>query len=138
MTNSHVSSQRPACWGSIAGILCLFHIISAWHVLLLPDSIRSVIGFPVAAQAGLALVWAGLWGVAAFRLVRGRANALGYTYWLASGFIVYRLLRYVLVAQPDAAQSRFPFLLLLTISFLAVPIIMRFRRLADRDRNAHN
>jgi hypothetical protein len=128
MNHARSSPPKLGCWSLLAGFLLVFQIIQALSVLQLPERVQNAIAFPVWLQAGLALMWAGLFASALVTLAKDKDSALRYTQSLVSIFILYSLLRLVVFAQADYDRSRLTFLAGLTVCLLAVPIITWLRQ----------
>ncbi|MGB1286295.1 MAG: hypothetical protein ACPG7F_07180 [Aggregatilineales bacterium] len=99
-------------------IFALFQITNAFTVLQHPEAITAFVSSPVWLNSTLSLLWAGLFGFAALRLVRMRQNAIGYTVRLFMLFAAYSLLRLILFTQADYDRNRLPFLIIIVLMLL--------------------
>jgi len=129
-TPSDSSSDRPGCLIFITAILGVYQIIFAFRVLQQAD-ILSESSLPVAMQVTVATVWAVGFLLATVGLVRHNRLALRYSGWLIVTFILYNLLRVVAFAQADYDRQRLPFLMILTLIILIVPLVILLQRGSD-------
>ncbi len=117
---------------TLLGILLLFQISAAVRALQVPSELAAQISLPMPLQfvAGM------LWAVAALVVVAGlwqRKPGSGRTAgWLLVGFSIYSLLRLLLFTQADYDRGRLPFLIVLTVIILLLPVIGLIRRTRAR------
>jgi hypothetical protein len=121
-------SQSPGCLLPISAVLGIYQIIFAFRVLHLSDIFTSSAVIPPAVHAMLSAVWgvALLWG--ALQVAQRKRSALPYTGWLIIAFVMYSLLRSILFAQTDYDQGRIPFLILITLAALIIPVLSLLSR----------
>lgn len=121
-------SQSPGCLLPILAFLGIYQIIFAFRVLLLSDIFTSSTVIPSSLHAILSAVWGVmlLWG--ALLVAQRKRSALPYTSWIIIAFVVYSLLRIVLFAQTEYDQGRIPFLILITLAGLIIPVISLLSR----------
>lgn len=103
-------------------ILGLYQIIFAFRVLQQTDILKEL-RVPLLIQTGLAITWSGIFMVATVGLFRRKRWALRYTHWSIFVFIVYNLLRALLLTQADYDRSRLSFLALITVIILAISLL---------------
>jgi hypothetical protein len=112
--------KRGGCLIFLLSLLGLFQILLASRVL--EDSIiYGEVRFPPAIQVGISLIWLViiLWTVQA--VFRKQSYDVGITTIIA--YLVFRLLQVVFFAQADYDRNRIPFLLLVMVSLLLIPLL---------------
>jgi hypothetical protein len=102
--------------------LALFQIITALQVLQLPDAVASAVSIPVAWQVGLSTGWSLLFFVAALTLFYRKRWSVRLAGALIVLFVLYSLLRLVVFARADYDRARLPFLMMITVLLLALPV----------------
>ena len=112
--------------------LALFQIITALRVLQLPDAVASVVSIPPMLQVALSAGWALLFFMAAVTLYNRKVFSVRLAGGVIVAFMLYSLLRLVVFARADYDRERLPFLIVLTLSLLALPVW----RLLKPQRNA--
>ncbi|MDQ7024696.1 MAG: hypothetical protein Q9P44_03975 [Anaerolineae bacterium] len=78
---------------------------------------------PLLIQAGLAIIWSGIFMSITVGLFGQKRWALRYRYWSILAFIVYNLLRAILLTQADYDRNRLTFLALITLIISAIPLL---------------
>jgi hypothetical protein len=120
-------SRSPGCLPVLTAILGLYQIIFALHVLQQADHFPDV-GVPVMILVSWSMLWAvGFLGLTV-GLVRRNHLALRYSGWFVIVFLIMGLLRSVIFAQADYNRNRLPFLALMTLVILAVPLLVLLRK----------
>jgi hypothetical protein len=112
--------KRGGCLLFLLTILGLFQILLAFRVL--EDSIiYGEVRFPPVVQVGISLIWLViiLWTVQA--VFRKQSYDAGITTIIA--YLVFRLLQVVFFAEADYDRNRIPFLLLVMVSLLLIPLL---------------
>lgn len=111
-------------------ILALFQIITALAVLQLPDAVAPAVSIPGMLQVVLSACWALVFFTVAVRLFYRKRRSV----WQAGGwmvlFVLYSLLRLVVFARADYDRERLPFLIIITVLLLALPVwrLLRLQR----------
>ena len=131
--NPQAAPTRKRAGGLIAltVLLALFQFGAAIRALQIPDALAAQISLPVPLEFIASLLWALLALVVLVTLWRRERRARLYAAWLAVGFSIYSLLRLLLFSQADYDRGRFPFLLVVIVVLLILPVayIVRFRRM---------
>lgn len=128
------ATRRPGCQMILLIILVLFQIISALHVLQLPESIRTVVQFAPWLQAVLAFVWVLCFSVAIVAHLRRDQRATQWGNVLIIGFFGYSLLRLIIGASADYDRQRLPLLIAITLIILGPMAIALIREMLTSKR----
>ncbi len=125
-------AQQPGCLLLISAVFGLYQIIFAFRVLHFSEIFTGSPVIPVPVHSILSALWGIilLWGVVL--VARKKRSALPYMSWSIIAFVVYSLLRTIVFTQSDYDQGRLPFLIIITVAGLAIPVISLLSREKQR------
>ena len=113
-------SKRGGCLLVVLTILGLFQILFAFRVLE-DSTIYGESSFPPLIQVGMSLIWLVIILWAAYVVLRKKAYDSGINIIIA--YLVFRLLLVMVFAQADYDRNRIPFLLLVMLFLLLIPLL---------------
>lgn len=128
MSKAPVLSRRLYWLMTLLGILLLFQLSAAARALQVPPELAVQVSLPMPLQFVAGILWAVASLVILVRLWQRRPGSAQIAGWLIIAFCIYSLLRLLLFTQADYDRGRLPFLMVLTIIILLLPVIGLIRR----------
>lgn len=120
MNNIFNLSRKGGCLLLLLSILGLFQIVLAFRVLE-DSAIYGELSFAPGLQIGVSLIWLAIIVWTAQAVFRKRSYDLGIGTIIA--YLVFRLLQGIFFVQADYDRNRIPFLLLVMVSLLLIPLL---------------
>jgi hypothetical protein len=114
------SSKRGGCLFILLTILGLFQILFALRVLE-DSAIYGELSIAPVFHVGSSLIWLVIIIWAAYAVFRKQSQELGISTIIA--YLVFRLMQGIFFAQADYDRNRIPFLLLVMVSLLLIPLL---------------
>jgi hypothetical protein len=114
------SPKRAGCLLLLLTILGLFQILFAFRVLE-DSAIYGELSIAPAIHVGVSLIWLVIIIWAGQSVFRKQSLDLGMSIIIA--YLVFRLLQVIFFAQADYDRNRIPFLLLVMVSLLLIPLL---------------
>jgi hypothetical protein len=111
----------------LMALLALFQIVSVIRVLNLPDDLAGQVSLLTPLDVIAGLVWAGIFTATVLALVRKHVHALRYAGWALLGFVLYSIARLLFFSRADYDRGRLPFLLVIAVATLCIPVIFLIR-----------
>ena len=111
----------------LTALLALFQIVSVIRVLNLPDDLAGQVSLVIPLEVIAGLLWAGIFALTFLALVRKRIHALRYTGWALLGFVLYSIARLLVFSRADYDRGRLPFLWVVAVATLCIPVIFLIR-----------
>lgn len=114
-------------------LLALYQASAALWVLALPPTVTARLSWPPLAALSLAVVWALIFTVLTYNLLRSRPRTGVYLALALVGFLAYHAARLLLFAEADYDRQRLPFVLVGTSALIVLPLAYWLRRTLQGD-----
>lgn len=111
----------------VTAALALFQVMAALRLIFTPAEILQQTHLVIPLEMLLSLFWAGAFARITFVLLRGKLNAVRYTYGLIGLFLLASSLRLAIFIQSEYDRQRLPFLIA-AVFVLIIVLIVAARR----------